>query len=96
MHLLTISFDFDFYPLLIVAAIAWAIPMLMSLFRITKIPTVIIEILAGFFIGKYFILGFPSDSTVLLDYFALTGFVFLMFLGGLEIDVDHVFRWFGD
>ncbi len=90
MSLLTISFDFDFYPILIVAAIAWAVPMLMSLLRITKIPTVIIEILAGFFIGKYFILGFPSDSTVLLDYFALTGFVFLMFLGGLEIDVDQI------
>lgn len=90
MHLLTISFDFDFYPLLIVAAIAWAIPMLMSLLRITKIPTVIIEILAGFFIGKYFILGYPSDSTILLDYFALTGFIFLMFLGGLEIDVDQL------
>lgn len=90
MYLLTISFDFDFYPLLVVAAIAWAIPMLMSLLRITKIPTVIIEILAGFFIGKYFLLAYPSDSTVLLDYFALTGFVFLMFLGGLEIDVDKL------
>lgn len=90
MILLTIPFDFDFFPLLVVAAIAWAIPMLMSLLRITKIPTVIVEILAGYFIGKFFILSNPSDSTVLLDYFALTGFIFLMFLGGLEIDVDQL------
>ncbi len=90
MILLTIPFDFDFFPLLVVAAIAWAIPMLMSLLRITKIPSVIVEILAGYFIGKYFIMSNPSESTVLLDYFALTGFIFLMFLGGLEIDVDQL------
>jgi Kef-type K+ transport system membrane component KefB/K+/H+ antiporter YhaU regulatory subunit KhtT len=94
MNLLTISFDFDFFPLLIIAAIAWGIPMLMSVLRITKIPTVIVEILTGYFIGKYFILGNPSDATVLLDYFALTGFVFLMFLGGLEIDVDQIIASF--
>lgn len=87
---LTISFDFDFYPLLIIALIAWAIPMLMSVFRITKVPTVIIEILAGYFIGKWLLGIFPSDSVILLDYLALTGFVFLMFLGGLEIDMDQI------
>lgn len=94
MALLTISFDFEFYPLLIVVAIAWLIPMSMSLLRITKIPTVIIEILAGFFIGKWLLGMYPSDSIILLDYLALTGFVFLMFLGGLEIDMDQVIASF--
>lgn len=94
MTLLTISFDFEFYPLLIVVAIAWLIPMSMSLLRITKIPTVIIEILAGFFIGKWLLGMYPSDSIILLDYLALTGFVFLMFLGGLEIDMDQVIASF--
>ncbi len=93
-RLLTISFDFDFYPLFIVALIAWAIPMLMQIFRITKVPTVIIEILAGFFIGKWLLGIFPSDSLFLLDYLALTGFVFLMFLGGLEIDMDQIIASF--
>ena len=92
--LLTISFDFDFYPLLVVALIAWAIPLLMSIFRITKIPTVIIEILAGFFIGKWMLGLFPSESVILLDFLALTGFVFLMFLGGLEIDMDQIIASF--
>ncbi len=94
IKLLTISFDFDFYPLFIIALIAWAIPMLMSVLRITKIPTVIVEILAGFFIGKYMLGIFPSESVVLLDYLALTGFVFLMFLGGLEIDMDQIIASF--
>ena len=94
INLLTISFDFDFYPLFIIALIAWAIPMLMSVLRITKIPTVIIEILAGFFIGKYMLGLVPSDSVILLDYLALTGFVFLMFLGGLEIDMDQIIASF--
>lgn len=89
-NLITIAFDFDFYPLLIIALIAWAIPMLMSIFRITKVPTVIVEILAGYFIGKWLLGLFPSESAILLDYLALTGFVFLMFLGGLEIDMDQI------
>ncbi len=93
-ELLTISFDFDFYPLLIIALIAWAIPMLMSIFRISKIPPVIIEILAGYFIGKWLLGVFPSESAVILDYLALTGFVFLMFLGGLEIDMDQIIASF--
>jgi len=94
MVFLVISFDFDFYPLLIIALIAWAIPLLMSLFRITKIPTVIVEILAGYFIGKWMLGMFPSDSAIFLDYLALTGFIFLMFLGGLEINMDQVIASF--
>ncbi|MCP4553122.1 MAG: hypothetical protein GY834_14035 [Bacteroidetes bacterium] len=94
MTLLTISFDFEFYPLLIVVAIAWFIPLSMSLLRITKIPTVIIEILAGFFIGKWLLGMYPSDSIILLDFLALTGFVFLMFLGGLEIDMGQIMASF--
>ncbi len=93
-ELLTISFDFDFYPLFIIALIAWAIPLSMSIFRITKVPTVIIEILAGFFIGKWLLGLFPSESVILLDYLALTGFVFLMFLGGLEIDMAQIMASF--
>ncbi len=94
MTLSTISFDFEFYPLLIVVAIAWFIPLSMSLLRITKIPTVIIEILAGFFIGKWLLGMYPSDSIILLDFLALTGFVFLMFLGGLEIDMGQIMASF--
>ncbi|MBU1013178.1 MAG: monovalent cation:proton antiporter family protein [Bacteroidetes bacterium] len=94
MDLLTISFDFDFYPLLIIVFIAWAIPMLMSILRITKIPTVVVEILAGYFIGRSLLMGYPTESIVYLDFLALTGFIFLMFLGGLEINMNQVIASF--
>jgi Kef-type K+ transport system membrane component KefB/Trk K+ transport system NAD-binding subunit len=92
--LLTISFDFNFYPLLIIVAIAWAIPMLMSLLKASKIPTVIVEIIAGFFVGRYLLEGSSEQSILILEYLALTGFLFLMFLSGLEIDVDQIFNSF--
>ena len=89
--LLNISFDFNYFPLLLIILIAWLIPILLSIFRLEKIPSVIIEIIAGFFIGHYMFDLFTPDSIVALDVLALSGFIFLMFLGGLEIDVDQLF-----
>jgi len=88
--LLNISFHYDFYPLLIIAAIAWITPILLSVFKLKKIPSVIIEIFLGFFAGNYLFGGFTEESLMILDFFALFGFLFLMFLGGLEIDVDQI------
>jgi len=88
--LLSISFHYDFYPLLIVAAIAWLMPILLSLFKLKKVPVVIAEILMGFLAGKFLLGGISEESYRILDFFALSGFLFLMFLGGLEIDVDQI------
>jgi len=88
--LLSISFHFDFFPLLIVVAIAWITPILLSVFKLKKIPVVIIEIFMGFLAGKYLFGGFGEESMMILDFLALFGFLFLMFLGGLEIDVDQL------
>ena len=87
---LSISFDIPFAPLLVIVAIAWLVPMLSSLFRLDKIPTVILEILAGYFIGKYLLNLMPEDSFEILEFLSLTGFIFLMFLSGLEIDTDQI------
>ncbi|MCF8228551.1 MAG: cation:proton antiporter [Bacteroidales bacterium] len=92
--LLTISFDFNYYPLLVIGALAWLIPMVMSLVRANRIPTVIIEILAGYFIGRYFLEGYEKESMQIVEFLALTGFMFLMFLSGLEIDVDQIINSF--
>jgi len=90
MFPLNISFHFDYLPLLIVVAIAWFVPIMMSLFRVQRVPTVIAEIIVGFLVG-YYLLGYASeDSLRILDFLALTGFLFLMFLSGLEIDVDQI------
>ena len=88
--LINISFDYDFYPLLVVAAIAWSTPILLSLVKLKKIPIVIIEIILGFIAGKYLFGGLSDDSFLILDFLALSGFLFLMFLSGLEIDVDQI------
>lgn len=87
---LSITFDIPFAPLLVIVAIAWLVPMLSSLFKLEKIPTVILEILAGYFIGRYFLDLMPHDSFAILEFLSLTGFIFLMFLSGLEIDTDQI------
>jgi len=88
--LLEISFHFDFYPLLVVAAIAWTTPIVLSLLKVKRIPIVIFEIILGFLAGNYLFVDMAAESTMILDFMALLGFLFLMFLGGLEIDVDQI------
>lgn len=88
--LLNISFHFDYFPLFVVAAIAWATPIILSVLKLRKIPSVIIEIIMGYFIGKFILGSIDHESFRILEFFALTGFIFLMFLTGLEIDVDQV------
>jgi len=92
--LLNISFDFEYLPLLIVVAIAWMVPMILSVLRIQRIPAVIVEILAGFFIGRYLLFQGSGESIEILEFLALTGFIFLMFLSGLEIDTDQIMASF--
>jgi len=81
---------FDYLPLLVVVAIAWLTPLMMSVLRMRKIPTVIMEIIIGFIIGKFLFGYFSPESVQILDFLAFTGFMFLMFLSGLEIDVDQI------
>ncbi len=87
--LLNISFHFDYFPLMIVMAVAWFTPMLLSGIKMRRIPSVIVEIILGFVIGHYFI-EFDEHSLEILRFLALSGFVFLMFLSGLEIDMDQL------
>ncbi len=92
--LLSISFDFDFLPLFIVASVAWLVPMLLNLFKLKKIPAVIVEIILGYFVGVYFLGSPDQESYHILEFLALSGFIFLMFLSGLEIDVDQIIASF--
>ncbi len=94
VFLLNISFEFRYLPLLIVVAIAWMVPMLLSVLRMEKIPAVILEIIVGFFIGRYLLMDIGSGSMEILEFLALTGFIFLMFLSGLEIDTDQIMAAF--
>ncbi len=92
--LINISFQFDFLPLLIIMLAAWLVPILLSVLNLRKIPSVIVEIIFGYFIGLFFFKGFHPESLHILEFLALSGFIFLMFLGGLEIDVDQIISSF--
>ncbi|HKK43232.1 MAG TPA: cation:proton antiporter, partial [Bacteroidales bacterium] len=88
--LLSISLDFNYLPLLIVTGLAWIIPMGLSVLRIKKVPSVIVEILLGYVAGRFLLVGTDEGSMKILEFLALSGFIFLMFLTGLEIDMDQV------
>ena len=88
--LLSISLHFDYLPLLVVVGLAWIIPMALSILRIKKVPSVIVEIILGYFAGRFILLNVSAESINILEFLGLTGFIFLMFLSGLEIDMDQV------
>ncbi|MDA1330088.1 MAG: cation:proton antiporter [Chloroflexi bacterium] len=75
--------NLDLFPLLIVAGLAFIVPLLLS--RLPAIPIVVGEIFAGILIGRSgFHLVEHDDITLVI--LAEIGFAFLMFLSGLEID----------
>lgn len=89
--LLNITFHFDFIPLLVVVGIAWLAPLALSFLKIKNVPSVIVEIVLGYVIGLFFFLSRSGSSFNILEFLAAAGFIFLMFLSGLEIDVDQIF-----
>ncbi|MBK6266121.1 cation:proton antiporter [Marivirga sp. S37H4] len=82
----------NYWPLLIILIIAWIVPLVLSWFEITKVPSVIVEIMMGVIIGP-FVLNIVWDIPI-LAFLAETGFLFLIFLAGLEIDVDKILASF--
>ncbi|MEY8350332.1 monovalent cation:proton antiporter family protein [Bacillus cereus] len=70
--------------LMIVVAIAFFIPLLLQRFKLKALPVVVAEIIAGIFVGKS---GFNIiEPDMWLQVLSTLGFIFLMFLSGLEID----------
>ncbi|MED4271664.1 cation:proton antiporter [Geobacillus stearothermophilus] len=70
--------------LLIVVVVAFLTPILLNRLRLQFIPVVVAEIIAGIVIGKT---GFNLvQSDMWIETLSTLGFLFLMFLSGLEID----------
>lgn len=88
--ILIISLHFNYFPILVVAGLAWITPMALSLMRIRRIPSVVVEIFLGYLVGKFILRDLSPQSSEVLEFIGLTGFIFLMFLSGLEIDMDQV------
>jgi Kef-type K+ transport system membrane component KefB/Trk K+ transport system NAD-binding subunit len=73
-----------FTALLLITALALAVPITANRFRRFRLPIVVGEIFAGIVIGKSgFNLIEPSPT---LDFLSEFGFAYLMFLSGLEVD----------
>jgi Kef-type K+ transport system membrane component KefB len=76
----------SFGPLLIVVMLALVVPLILSSVRgRLAIPIVVGEIVAGMIVGRSG-LGWVLPDNTALDILKELGFVFLMFLSGMEID----------
>ena len=79
----------SFLPLLLVVFLAFLVPIVLSRFKRLRLPIVVGEILAGIVIGRSGF-GWVSYHDPALDLLSEFGFVFLMFLSGMEIDFSSL------
>ena len=79
---------FVLVPLILIVTFAMGL-----LFKRIGMPTVVGQILAGILLGIPLLKGFLFDtesSLVILDFLAYLGIIFLLFLAGLEIDIEKI------
>lgn len=76
--------------LMIVVAIAFLIPIVLHQLRLKALPVVVAEIVAGLIIGRSGLNIIEEDTW--LELLSLFGFIYLMFLSGLEIDFSSFKR----
>ena len=77
-----------FTNLLIVVAVAFAVPFVLGLLSRVRLPSVVLELVLGIVIGPAVLGWVEIDETV--SVVALVGLVFLLFLAGLEIEFEHL------
>jgi Kef-type K+ transport system membrane component KefB len=80
--------EISFSGLVVVAAVALLAPLLLGLAPRLRLPSVVLEIVAGIVIGPA-LLGWVEADTV-IRVFALFGLAYLLFLAGLEIDFERL------
>jgi Kef-type K+ transport system membrane component KefB len=77
-----------FDNLLIVVVVAFAAPLLLGFFPGVKLPSVVLEILAGIVIGPSVLGIVEVDDSI--SVISVIGLAFLLFLAGLEIEFDKL------
>lgn len=77
----------SFSGLVIVAAVAFLSPLLLGLAPKLRLPSVVVEIVAGIVIGPS-VLGWVEPDLV-IQVTAVLGLAFLLFLAGLEIELER-------
>jgi Kef-type K+ transport system membrane component KefB len=78
----------SFANLLGVAAIAFTIPLVLGLFPRIRLPAVVLEIVAGILVGPAVLGWVQADLPVQI--LATLGLAFLLFLAGMEIDLERL------
>src|SRR5919202_966285 len=78
----------SFSDLLIVVAVAFAAPFVLGLFPRVRLPSVVLEIVAGIVIGPSVLGIVDVDQTI--SVISVIGLAFLLFLAGLEIEFDRL------
>jgi Kef-type K+ transport system membrane component KefB len=77
-----------FTNLLIVVAVGLLAPLALGFFPRVRLPAIVLEIILGILIGPSGLGWVKPDAPVTI--LALVGLAFLLFLSGLEIDVDRL------
>lgn len=78
----------SFSGLLIVVAVAFAVPFTLGLLPAVRLPAVVLELVLGIVVGPAVLGWVQIDDTI--SVIALIGLVFLLFLAGLEIEFEHL------
>ncbi len=77
-----------FGDLLIVVAVAFAAPFFLGLFPGVRLPSVVLEIVAGIIVGPSVLDVVQVDQAI--EVIALIGLAFVLFLAGLEIEFEKL------
>jgi Kef-type K+ transport system membrane component KefB len=80
--------EVSFAGLFLVVAAAFAVPFLLGLAPSVRLPSVVVEIIAGIILGPS-VLGWVHVD-VPIQVLAVTGLAFLLFLSGLEVDTTRL------
>jgi Kef-type K+ transport system membrane component KefB len=78
----------SFENLVVVAGVAFAAPFVLGLFPRLRLPSVVLEIVAGIVLGPSLLGLVAVDAAV--ETLALIGLAFVLFLAGLEIELDRL------
>jgi Kef-type K+ transport system membrane component KefB len=73
-----------------VAVVAFLAPLLLGLSPVLRLPSVVLEIVAGIVIGPS-VLGWVKVDLP-LSLLSLFGLAFLLFLAGLEVELERLRR----
>lgn len=80
--------EISFSNLVIVAAVAFAAPLVLGPFPKLRLPSVVLELVFGIAIGPSGLGWVQSDLPV--QVLALVGLAFLLFLAGLDVEVERL------